>query len=72
MGSGTTSSKTAVAIARTPARRAEFVASSKYPLDPARFEVGHRPVNTRPLGMLRQRRAGCSTLHERPLFRPVG
>ena len=32
----------------------------------------HRPVNTRPLGMLRQRRAGCSTLHERPLFRLLG
>jgi hypothetical protein len=47
MGSGTTSSKAAVAIARTPARRAEFVASSKYPLDPARFEVGHTFLHRR-------------------------
>jgi hypothetical protein len=31
----------------------------------------HRSVNTRPLGMLRHRWAGCSTLHERPLFRPL-
>ena len=32
----------------------------------------HRPVNTRPRGMQRQRRAGCSTLHERAVFRPLG
>ena len=36
------------------------------------FDVPHRPVNTRPRGMLRQRRAGCSTLHERAVFRPLG
>ena len=32
----------------------------------------HRPVNTRPRGMLRQRRAGGSTLQERAVFRRLG
>jgi hypothetical protein len=32
----------------------------------------HRPVNTRPPGMLRQRRAGGSTLPVRSVFRRLG
>ena len=39
---------------------------SAYPLESRRLQQPHRPVNTRPPGMLRQRRAGGSTLQERP------
>jgi hypothetical protein len=37
-----------------------------YPPPISESDVPHRPVNTRPPGMLRQRRAGGATLQERP------
>jgi hypothetical protein len=39
--------------------------TSDVPVRFPEFHVPHRPVNTRPQGMLRPRRAGCSTLQER-------
>jgi hypothetical protein len=43
-----------------------------YPLELSKLRVGHRPVNTRPPGMLQRRRASGSTLHGRPKLRRLG